>query len=269
MPTDDTPLFDSHGGATLDGAWLGGRAGLSFAALRQAWDDAGFVGGLVQGLPGVGGYEHRSFAEAARAQRNVWPVAAWDGSEAGASQDHLRGLKSMGFVGLHVHPRLAGVGPATTRFRTLLQDAAAADLPVFYCAYQFADVAAGLPVDPLPHLADALCGAPTARLVLLHGGTVELLRYAEFARANPRVLLDLSFTLMRYAGTSLDADLGYLFRTLDQRICIGTDAPEYAPADVRARFEDLSATLPREKRRNIAGRTLTRFLGLDLYPAET
>ena len=142
-------------------------------------------------------------------------------------------------------------------------------MPIFYCAYQFADAGAGLPVDPLPHLAAALQQAPDARLVLLHGGTVEVLRYAEFTRANPRVLLDLSFTLMRYAGTSLDADLGYVLRTLDRRVCLGSDAPEYSPAEVRARFETLTADLPSDKRLNIAGRSLTRFLGLDLYPAGT
>ncbi len=264
---DEVPLFDSHGGATLDGAWLDGRPGQTFADLRQAMTEAGFIGGLIQGLPGVGGYDHREFAEATLACQRLWPVAAWDGSEAETTDTQMAALKAMGFVGVHAHPRAAGVGPDEPRFHALLRSAAAAGLPVFYCTYQFADVDAGLPVDPLPHLAAALRQAPDARLVLLHGGTVEVLRYAEFTRANPRVLLDLSFTLMRYAGASIDADLGYIFRTLDRRVCIGTDAPEYSPADVRARFEALTAGLPLNKRLNIAGRSLTRFLGLDLYPA--
>lgn len=264
--SDQIPLFDSHGGATLDASWLGNRTGLTFADLRRALDSAGFIGGLVQGLPGVGGYEHRRFAEAALGQARLWPVAAWGGADGDSTYDHLHALKEMGFVGVHVHPRLAGVGPDKPQFRALLRAAGQAGLPVFYCAYQFAVVEAGLPTDPLPALSEALRLAPLARLVLLHGGTVELLRYAEFTRANPRVLLDLSFTLMRYAGSSLDADIDYLFRTLDRRVCIGTDAPEYTTADVRSRFEALTAGLASEKRMNIAGRNLARFLGLDLYP---
>lgn len=264
--THDVPILDSHGGATLDGSWLGGRPGLTFPQLREAMTEAGFLGGLVQGLPGVGGYEHEAFAKAALAQDRLYPVAAWDGSDAEALPRHLAALKAMGFVGVHAHPRACGVGPDKPAFHALLRSAGAAGLPVFYCAYQFADVDAGLPVDPLPHLADALRQAPSARLVLLHGGTVEVLRYAEFTRANPRVLLDLSFTLMRYGG-ALEEALGYVLRTLDRRVCIGTDAPEYSPADVRARFEALTAGLPLEKRLNIAGRSLAQFLGLDLYPA--
>jgi len=218
-------LFDSHAGATLDGLWLGSRPGLSFAALREAMTQADFVGGLIQGLVGVGGYELEAFAAAALAYENFWPVAAWSGAAEETTVDHIARLRRLGFIGVHVHPRAAGKGPDSSEFATLLSVAAAAELPVFYCTYQFADVEAGLPVDPLPALAAALRQAPTARLVLLHGGTVELLRYAEFVRANPRVLLDLSFTLMRYAGSSLDADLRYVFRTLDRRVGLGTDAP--------------------------------------------
>lgn len=264
---DQVPLFDSHGSATLDGTWLDHRPGMTFADLRQAMTAAGFLGGLIQGLPGVCGYEHEAFAAAALSVKQLWPVAAWDGSDLESTSDHMARLKSMGFIGVHAHPRAAGVGPGSASFHALLRAAGAAGLPVFYCTYQFADVGAGLPVDPLPDLAIALGQAPSARLILLHGGTVEVLRYAEFTRANPRVLLDLSFTMMRYAGASLDADLGYILRTLDRRICIGTDAPEYSPAEVRARFEALTAMLPVNKRLNIAGRSLTRFLGLDLYPA--
>jgi predicted TIM-barrel fold metal-dependent hydrolase len=263
--TDDIALFDSHGSATLDGTWLDGRAGLTLPALREAMTAAGFLGGLVQGLHGVGGYDHQRFADAARKLERLWPVAAWDGSDADSSEGHVAELKALGFAGVHVHPRAAGGGPDTPQFRSLLRATAKAGLPVFFCTYQFAHVDAGLPVDPLPHLAEALRAAPAARLVLLHGGTVEVLRYAEFTRANPRVLLDLSFTMMRYAG-ALDAQLDYVLRTLDRRVCIGSDAPEYAPAEVRARFEALTAHLPLNKRLNIAGRSLARFLGLDLYP---
>lgn len=262
----DVPLFDSHGGATLNGAWLDGRSGLTCEALRGALSAAGFVGGLVQGLPGLGGYEHEAFAKAVLAQDRLYPVAAWDGSGKESLPRRLTALKAMGFVGVHAHPRACGVGPDKPSFHALLRSAAAAGLPVFYCAYPYADVGAGLPVDPLPALAEALRQAPDARLVLLHGGAAEVLRYAEFARANPRVLLDLSFTMMRY-GAALDPQLGYVLATLDLRVCIGTDAPEYSPADVRARFEALTGGLPANKRLNIAGRSLTRFLGLDLYSA--
>lgn len=268
MTETPIPLFDGDCGPTLDGSWLDNRPGLTFSALRETLTAAGFIGGLAQGLPGVCGYEHEAFARAALAQPHIYPVAAWDGSDAESMPSHMVRLKDLGFVGVHVHPRLTGIGPDRPQFQTLLRSAGQVGLPIFYCTYQFADVRLGLPLDHLPDLAAALRQAPSARMVLLHGGTVELLRYAEFTRANPRVLLDLSMTLMRYEGTSLDADLSHVMRTLDRRVCLGTDAPEHAPADVRHRFERLTSSLSREKRLNVAGRSLSDFLNLDLYRAE-
>ena len=103
------------------------------------------------------------------------------------------------------------------RFAQTLRMAAAADLIVFHCGYQFAADSSLHPVDPLPWLLDAVAAAPALRMVLLHGGSVELLRYAESVRMKPNVLLDLSNTLLRYQGSSLDRDIAWLFRSFDQR----------------------------------------------------
>ena len=57
----------------------------------------------------------------------------------------------------------------------------------------------------------------------------------------PNVLLDLSNTLLRYQGSSLDRDIAWLFRSFDRRICIGSDYPDYEPGQLRARFEQAMA----------------------------
>jgi len=96
----------------------------------------------------------------------------------------------------------------------------------------------------------------------MHGGDVQVLRYSELVRFNETLLLDLSFTMMKYRGSSIDTDLAYLFRKFDQRICIGTDHPEYSHEDLRERFDHLCAGLPSEKVENIASRNLKVFLGV-------
>jgi hypothetical protein len=80
----------------------------------------------------------------------------------------------------------------------------------------------------------------------------------------PQILFDISFTLMRYRGSSVDADLGWLFEGFSNRTCIGTDHPEFGHAEVRVRFEELSARATSEAARNIGGLNLARFLGVDL-----
>ena len=101
--------------------------------------------------------------------------------------------------------------------------------------------------------------------MLLHAGCVDFLRYVEFALTNPNILLDLSFTILKYQGSSLDADLRFAFRTFDRRICIGSDFPEFDPVSLRQRFETLAleAQIDREKRDNISARNVRRFFGVE------
>jgi hypothetical protein len=238
-------FFDSHGGLGP-----GGVAG--YAAALAA---AGGEGGCLQGLPHL---PAAALFEAARGWPALLPVPAWPAAGAPVEAT-LDGFQRLGARALHVHPRAAGFGAASP-LPGLFAGAAARGMAVFYCTYGFAPAAQRLPPDPLPALAEALAAAPGLRLVLLHGGGVDLLRHAEFVRANPGLLLDLSFTLMKYAGSSIDLDIGFLARSFDQRLCLGSDYPDYAPADVLACFDALLPDLPAGKRANILGANLRRLL---------
>lgn len=82
----------------------------------------------------------------------------------------------------------------------------------------------------------------------------------ELVRHNSNLLLDLSLTLLKYSGSSIDFDLKFLFSNFDQRICIGSDHPEYSHAEVLNKFKILSQGLPSEKVENIGYKNIMRFL---------
>ena len=257
-----TPLFDANAHPAL--ATPGKME--TFSVFVKKLADANFVGACAVGLPQKEGFEHREFLEACRARKNLFPVAAWPDIPSREVEGQLATLLAMGYRAVKIHPRLGGLSVRDPRFAQTLRMAAAAGLIVFHCGYQFAADNSLHPVDPLPWLLEAVAGAPTLRMVLLHGGTVEILRYAESIRMNPNVLLDLSNTLQRYEGSSLDQDISYLFRTFDRRICIGTDYPDYEPAQVRVRFEALANGLPPDKCENIGWKNIVEFLGIEALP---
>lgn len=249
-----TPLFDANAHPCL-------TDGESFAVLKSLLLKAGFQGACAVALPGKIGFEAEVYFKAARA-RGFFPVATWTNVDESAIEKQVAMLAAIGYRAFKVHPRLSGLSVRDRRFTTVLKAAAAAGMTVFQCCYQFGgDVCH--PTDPLPALMEAIAAAPGLKMVLLHGGTVELMRYAEAIRANRNLLLDLSFTLNRYEGSSLDQDISYLFRAFDQRICVGSDYPDYQPDQVRARFDAFAATLPEDKRANIGWRNITGFLGAD------
>jgi len=247
-----TPLFDANAHPVLAS---GGGTG-DFSTLKALLDKSAFRGACAVGLPAKDGFEPRSYIISARAH-GFFPVAAWNSTPGIKVQ--LAQLAGLGYRAIKIHPRLSGLSVRDPEFCDVLRAAAEAGLIVFHCSYQFTADPLHT-ADPLPALLDAVSRAPGLRMVLLHGGTVELLRYAEAIRANRNLLLDLSFTLNRYDGSSLDQDIAFLFRTFDQRICIGSDYPDYAPAQVRARFEYFAAELPQEKRDNIGWRNITTML---------
>jgi predicted TIM-barrel fold metal-dependent hydrolase len=257
------PLFDANAHPALA---IPGRI-KTFPIFEKKLADAGFFGACAVGLPHEQGFEHREFLAACRARENLFPVAAWPNVPSRQVEAQLAELSAMGYRAVKIHPRLSGLSVRDPRFAQTLRLAAAADLIVFFCGYQFAADSALHPVDPLPWLLEAVAGAPTLRLVLLHGGTVEILRYAESIRMKPNVLLDLSNTLQRYEGSSLDQDIAWLFRTFDRRICIGTDYPDYEPAQLRVRFEALTNGLPVDKCENIGWKNIVKFLGIEALPA--
>lgn len=262
------PIFDSHGGLPPGDARDLDRRIDAYAEAAAA---AGFCGGCVLALPGRD--EEADFITAVGARPGLVPIPAWprETPDPAPPEAVLDRFLARGAKGFHIHPRAAALSPADPRFARILRGAAERDLVVFHCTYAFASVvapppwpgAARLPIDPLPHLAAALADLPTLRCVLLHGGGVELLRYSEFVRANPHLLLDLSLTLMKYPGSSLDLDLAFMFAAFDRRICLGTDWPDYSPAATAARFEGFTAALPPEKRRNAASGNLRRLLRLE------
>jgi hypothetical protein len=64
----------------------------------------------------------------------------------------------------------------------------------------------------------------------------------------------------RHAIDPLPALIDAVARVPGLRICIGSDYPDYAPAQVRARFEHFAAGLSQEKRDNIGWRNITTLL---------
>ena len=256
-------IFDSLTHPAVNGEWFGKRTDNTFEGTVGKLRSAGFCGACAVGLDGCNGYEHRVFISECGKHPELVPVAAFNP----LSPDFRRKLgeiAAMGFRGVKIHPRISGVSLSRDKKRMIGVFAKAAELslPVFLCTYYPAGPDKFPCEDPLFSLAAILKDVPETKIILLHGGGVRLMEYAEMVKFNPNLLLDLSFTIMKFRSSSLDADLHYLFANLDRRICIGTDAPEYEQCDLRERFEDLNGGLTLEKKANIAFLNIMNFLGV-------
>ncbi len=259
------PIFDSLAHPTLTGSWLNTREGLTFDQVFREMQQNNYIGCCAVGMPGQDGYTHKEFMDESSKYESMIPIAPFDFQVVDKSSE-IDQIVDYGFQGIKIHPRLSGLClqkdmDALINVCTL---AAEKKMTVFFCTYCHQAWKKYPDYDPMRMFVRLLKAVPKVRMVMVHGGDVRVLEYMELVRFNDNVLLDLSLTLCKYSGSSIDLDLRYLFQNFDCRISIGTDSPEYSYAYVRERFENLAQGIDDRKVERLAHRNILQFLNKEI-----
>ncbi len=260
-----TYIFDVLTHPCLNNDYQGRNLECSFAALAQSLKETDVKWCCAVGLEGIGVYEHESFAAECKKYPNIIPVAAFNPKsclekDLEQIKNNLNYLRGLGYKAIKLHPRISKFKVASPEVDKLLAACQEIEMPVFLCTYHYGSLETCPLFDTLTSL---LSKFSKLKLLLVHAGAVEVLKYMELARAYPNVVLDLSMTLIKYQGSSIDQDLQFLFEKFDRRICIGSDHPEYSLKQLSERFHFFSKKISQEKKNNIAHLNIIKFLGLE------
>lgn len=257
------PIFDSATHPTLSGKWLNETIDASFNQLSQATANNDVSGFCAIGLSDLFDYDHKLFFENVATNKKCFAVAGLNPFHSSDLVEELHYIQALGFQAIKLHPRLGGyyLDADNPKINTCFECAAQLGLVIFLCTYTSAKLEAFPHTDPYWELVKLLKKFPEVRCILLHGGVTQLLQYADLVRFNPNLLLDLSYTIIKYQNSSLALDIQYLFSTLDQRLCLGTDHPEYTLKDLRQCLQKYEALTPIDKLQNIYHKNLQTFLG--------
>ena len=253
-------FFDSLTHVTRDGSWLGERTfDASLGRLLREMDEAGAARAC---LVGIADYtDNDVILECVKAHSGRFAPVAGVNPRTLPTERRVEAvvgkLAEQGFAGIKLHPRLNGYDPLDPKGLAAI-DAAGRNGLVVFLDTLFRQ--RGLPTRNAPDTIDFLAGAcPDTRIVLLHAAGPSMLELFETVRMYPNLRLDFSFTIMRYAGSRLDEDMRFLFRTTDQLITLGSDFPEYTPKQVLARFAALAKDLDPHRAENILHGNLERL----------
>jgi predicted TIM-barrel fold metal-dependent hydrolase len=254
-------LFDSLTHATADGTWFGERhCDASLATLVRDMDAAGAYRAC---LVAIADYVDNDFVmRTARADpRRFVPIAGFNPRVLATTrrvEAVVREIKAQGFAGIKLHPRLNGYDPLDPKCVAAIDVAGEHGLVVLLdTLFRRQGLATRHAPDVIDHLAAA---CPHTRMLLLHGTGPTMMELYEIVRCNDHLMLDLSFTLMRYRGSSrLDADMHFLFRSTDQLITVGSDFPEYSIQQTVARVRELTEGIEAHRIDNITHRNLERL----------
>jgi predicted TIM-barrel fold metal-dependent hydrolase len=260
-------FFDSLTHVTADGSWLGStrhdaRCERLIAELDRCGSSASVpsVRACLVAIAGV--IDNQTVLDAAKRHPDgLVPIGSINPATFDTESEIANAvaeLKAQGFGGLKLHPRLNGYDPLHMKVVRALRAAGEQGLVVFLDTL-FRQP--GRATRNAPDMIDALAvAAPQTQILLLHGGGTQVLAVSEVVAAHANLTLDLSFTMHRFAGSSVDDDLRFLMRTFDRRMVVGSDFPEYDPLTTRDRVLELCAGLDPIKATNVLSANLERLL---------
>jgi len=262
---NNIPIFDSLTHPTLTGDWIMPRYP-NKSILENMLDEMSLNNifkAFAVGMKGIGGYDEQKYVNFILSKTDKFiPIAFFDVTQIASEQDiivRIEELKKMNYKGIKLHPRIGGFDLRNKYLPLIVKIANKEGLSVLLCTYFYSN-AEKSHINSADNLIRLLEHISEERIVLLHGGGVNLLTYMEIARAFTNVLLDLSLTFCKYEGSSIDLDLKFMFESFDRRICIGSDYPEFGFFNLRERFEYFSENINDEKLENIAWRNLSNYI---------
>lgn len=258
-------LFDSAAHPTITGKWgfnkrIRGQVS-SFKKLDKQMKKTNFSKACAIGLHSYEKYNHKKFIKECNKFKDLIPIAGFNPKQSSKKIiKEINLIKSLGFKGIKLHPRISNFTLEHPKLDCVLKAAEKKNLVVMLCCYVGSGYNEYAAKDFLISLVNLFKKRKKLKTILLHGGCQRLLDFSEFVKLRPKnFLLDLSMTIMRYKGSSVDLDIKYLFKKLDQRICIGSDFPEYSLEEVKKRFLKLATGINEKKKKNIAFNNLNNF----------
>lgn len=261
---NDIPIFDSLTHPTLNGIWMGkNNNNNTINNLKKQMKENNVKWALAVGMKEISDYDESNYAEIIRKNSNtLYPIAFFDFNKLAnvSIEFYLKELKRKGYVGIKIHPRISKIPLCDNQLEKVVKISNDIGLSVLLCTY-FYDENSRLRDNNIYKLEELLCKIKYDKVILLHGGISRLLEMREMASIYKNVLIDLSFTICRYKGSSLDFDIKYLFESFDQRICIGSDSPQFSIDKLRERFNFFADGISVAKLENIAYKNLFDFIG--------
>ncbi len=257
-------ILDALAHVTPDGHWFSTTLDASENALLRQMDEAGIAQAAMVGLAD---YIPNAFVTdvCRRHADRLIPVASFNPAGCSTTAETARQarqrLAGQGFAGVKLHPRLNRYDPLDPRVLALLDEIAswASPLPIWLCTY-FYYQGGSLKKPAVEAIFELVSSHPTVPFILAHAAGPDILRLAHVVRHCPNAYLDLSFTLSRFLGSSVETDIRFLLRTFERRLLFGSDFPEISQAQALADLEGLLPETKPESSEHVLGTNLRNLV---------
>jgi predicted TIM-barrel fold metal-dependent hydrolase len=176
-------------------------------------------------------------------------------------QNELKDLQEKGVKICKLHNRLHKYEPGAAEVYRFLEMNEKLDQPMIIsiCGIIYdKNINPSLP--PVHHFQKLTSSFPDTIFIIVHAAGTSALSLYEAVKDNPNVYLDLSFTISKYKGSSVDLDLKYLIENFDRKLIWGSDFPEFTVKKALTDFHSLASAVSDDKKRNILSTNILRLL---------
>lgn len=254
-------IFDAHAHVYPGAGGFWKRASTA-SALVAAMDAAGVSRAAVIAIEPVLPVTVVRDAVAQYPDRLV-SIGSVDPRQADAVTVVERQVRELGVRGIKVHPRLQELRfEALSLLEPVARRCGDLGVPLVVCSFAGGpDLFRGRTLELCHELAQA---ARDTAIVMAHAGGHRALDALMVLKANPNIFVDLSFSPIYFAGSSVALDLEYLVRRADpSRVLFGSDFPEAPIGDTLAWLEGVfdRAATPATARQSILHGNAARLFG--------
>lgn len=129
------------------------------------------------------------------------------------------------YIFVKIHPRFLNIRLSNKKFYlNVFKLISKTNLRVLWCTFDGWEKSPS-EINQIEFLAKLIKLIPKNKIILMHGGGPNLLKYYEKFRFINNVFIDVSYTLIQYENTSIEKDIMFLMKKFDRRLIFGSDYP--------------------------------------------
>ena len=157
---------------------------------------------------------------------NLIPVALI--KNANNLKNEINEIIDLGFNFIKFHPRNLDLKIGNNFYIKAFKILNKSKLHIMWCTFDGWSTKKISEINQIDFLSKLINLVDSNKIILMHSGGPNLLKYYEKFRFVENVYFDLSYTLTHYVNTSVEKDIIFLFKNFDKRIVCGTDFPTFS-----------------------------------------
>ena len=186
--------------------------------------------------------ERKIFYENCKKTSNLVPVATIRNTQNIKSE--IRNINKIGFKFVKFHPRNLNIKIGSKFYTKAFKQLNQIKICILWCTFDGWSTKKINDIDQLSFLASLNNINKKNKIILMHSGGPNILRYYEKFRFCNNVFFDLSYTISHYKNTSIEEDIIFLFQKFDKRVVSGSDYPSIK---IKFHWNDLIKLMKKSK----------------------